>query len=75
MTNRLISLAKEYGIGYAVDIFPHYGSDVSSALSAGNDIRGALIGLEQTWMRLAAYVGVPDKELSRKFFDQLKAQL
>ena len=91
MTTRLISLAKEYGIGYAVDIFPHYGSDVSSALSAGNDIRGALIGpgvsashgqerthikgLEQTWMLLAAYVGVLDKELSRKFFEQLKAQL
>ncbi len=44
MTNRLISLAKEHGIDYVIDIFPHYGSDVSSALRAGNDIRGALIG-------------------------------
>ena len=44
MTNRLITLAKENGIGYVVDIFPHYGSDVSAALSGGNDIRGALIG-------------------------------
>ncbi len=44
VTNRLISLAKENGIDYVVDIFPHYGSDVSSALRGGNDIRGALIG-------------------------------
>lgn len=44
MTNRLINLAKENGIDYAVDIFPHYGSDVSSALRGGNDICGALIG-------------------------------
>ncbi len=44
MTNRLITLAKENEIDYAVDIFPHYGSDVSSALRGGNDICGALIG-------------------------------
>lgn len=91
MTNRLIELAKEYGIDFAVDIFPHYGSDVSSALSAGNDICGALIGpgvsashgqerthkkgLEQTWLLLAAYVGVLDREVSRQFYEQIKAQL
>lgn len=88
MTNRLIGLAKEYGIEYAVDIFPHYGSDVSAALKGGNDIRGALIGqgvsashgqerthvkgLEQTWSLLAAYVGVLDKDMSRKFFENRK---
>ena len=44
MTSRLIMLAKENEISYAVDIFPHYGSDVSAALRGGNDIRGALIG-------------------------------
>lgn len=44
MTSRLIALAKENNIDYVVDIFPHYGSDVSAALSAGNNIRGALIG-------------------------------
>ena len=44
MTNRLIFLAKEHKLDYAVDIFPHYGSDVSSALHGGNNIRGALIG-------------------------------
>lgn len=87
MTNRLIELAKEYGIDYAVDIFPHYGSDVSAALRAGRDIRGALIGqgvwashgqerthvkgLEQTFKLLAAYVGVLEKETSREFFNHL----
>jgi putative aminopeptidase FrvX len=44
VTTRLINLAKEKQIDYVVDIFPHYGSDVSSALRGGNDIRGALIG-------------------------------
>ena len=44
MTSRLIQLAKENEVDYVVDIFPHYGSDVSAALSGGNDIRGALIG-------------------------------
>ena len=44
LTDRLISLAKEKGIDFVVDIFPHYGSDVSAALRGGNNIRGALIG-------------------------------
>ncbi len=44
MTSKLISLAKENEIDYVVDIFPHYSSDVSAALRAGNDICGALIG-------------------------------
>lgn len=73
MTNRLIALAKENQIDYVVDIFPHYGSDVSSALRGGNDICGALIGqgihashgmerthksaLENTYKLLRAYVG------------------
>mgnify|MGYP000091069287 CR=1 FL=1 len=44
LTGHLIALAKENNIDYAVDIFPNYGSDVSAALSGGNNIRGALIG-------------------------------
>ncbi|HWT27108.1 MAG TPA: aminopeptidase, partial [Mobilitalea sp.] len=44
LTNSLIALAKEKNIDYVVDIFPHYGSDVSAALHGGNDIKGALIG-------------------------------
>jgi len=73
MTNALIALAKEKGIDYVIDIFPHYSSDVSSALRAGNDIRGALIGqgvhashgmerthklgLENTFKLIKAYIG------------------
>lgn len=76
MTNRLIALAKENGIDYVVDIFPHYGSNVSAALAGGNDIRGALIGqgvhashgmerthirgIENTLKLLKAYVGVAE---------------
>ncbi|NKF06282.1 M42 family metallopeptidase [Clostridium gasigenes] len=44
MTTTLVNLAKENNIDFAVDIYPMYGSDVSSALKAGNNIRGALIG-------------------------------
>lgn len=44
MTTKLINLAKANHLSYAVDIYPMYGSDVSSALKGGNNIRGALIG-------------------------------
>ena len=74
LTNKLIALAKEEKIDYVIDIFPHYGSDVSAALRAGNDIKGALIGqgvhashgmerthrsgLESTLKLLNAYLGI-----------------
>lgn len=74
MTTRLIELAKENGLNYAVDVFPHYGSDASAALRGGNNIRGALIGqgvhashgterthvkgLEQTFELLKKYIQV-----------------
>ena len=44
ITSRLINLAKEAKLGYAVDIYPMYGSDVSAARYAGHDICGGLIG-------------------------------
>ena len=44
MTTDLVNLAKENGLNYAIDIYPRYGSDVGAALTAGNNIRGALIG-------------------------------
>ncbi len=44
MTTKLVNLAKDNNISYAVDIYPHYSSDVSAALRGGNNIRGALIG-------------------------------
>jgi len=44
LTTRLINLAKKAELSFAVDIYPHYGSDVSAARRAGHDIRGGLIG-------------------------------
>lgn len=44
MTGRLIGLAGQLGIPFAVDVYPHYGSDASAALRGGNNIRAALIG-------------------------------
>ena len=41
---KLLELAKVNGIDYAVDVYPHYGSDVETTLRAGNDVRHALIG-------------------------------
>lgn len=44
MVTKLINLANDNELKYAVDIYPMYGSDVGAALRGGNDIRGALIG-------------------------------
>ncbi|MCR5515181.1 MAG: M42 family metallopeptidase [Lachnospira sp.] len=40
----LIEAAKKAGADYAVDVYPHYGSDVEATLSAGYDIKHGLIG-------------------------------
>ncbi|MGG4554040.1 M42 family metallopeptidase [Paenibacillus sp. FSL W8-0186] len=44
MTGKLIQLAQNLNIPFAVDIYPHYGSDASAALRGGSNIRAALIG-------------------------------
>lgn len=44
VVGKLIAAAKAEGADYAVDIYPHYGSDVEATLSAGYDIRHGLIG-------------------------------
>ena len=44
LTGKLIDAAKRAGADYAVDVYPHYGSDVETTLSAGADIRHGLIG-------------------------------
>ena len=44
MVSRLVALAKEHGVDYAVDVYPHYGSDVAVAWKTGMDAKGALIG-------------------------------
>lgn len=40
----LIQAAKEHDIDFAVDVYPHYGSDADASLTAGYDIRHGLIG-------------------------------
>lgn len=44
MTTRLVALAKQEGIPYALDVYPMYGSDAGAARGAGNPARSALIG-------------------------------
>ena len=44
MTARLIDAAEKTGASYAVDIYPHYGSDAEATLRAGHDFRHGLIG-------------------------------
>jgi len=40
----LIKAAQENDIAFAVDVYPHYGSDVDAALKAGYDMKHGLIG-------------------------------
>ena len=44
VVGKLIAAAKATGADYAVDVYPHYGSDVEATLRAGFDIRHGLIG-------------------------------
>ena len=44
LITELHDICKEYNIDYAIDIYPHYGSDVETTLRAGYDIRHGLIG-------------------------------
>lgn len=44
VVTNLIKVAKEHDIDFAVDVYPHYGSDADAALEAGYDCRHGLIG-------------------------------
>ena len=44
VTTALVKTAREEGIDYALDVYPHYGSDAEAALRAGYDVRHGLIG-------------------------------
>ncbi len=44
VVGELIEAAKREHAAYAVDVYPHYGSDVEATLNAGYDIRHGLIG-------------------------------
>lgn len=74
MTTDLIRAAKAAGADWAVDVYPHYGSDADAALRAGWDVRHGLIGpgvyashgyershvdgVKNTLLLLAEYLGV-----------------
>ena len=44
VVGKLIDAARKMGADYAVDVYPHYGSDVEATLRSGVDIRHGLIG-------------------------------
>lgn len=44
VVGKLIDAAKATGADYAVDVYPHYGSDVEATLGGGADVRHGLIG-------------------------------
>lgn len=44
VVKKLLNAAIEKKVDYAIDVYPHYGSDVEATLRAGYDIRHGLIG-------------------------------
>ena len=44
LVTELSNIAKEEQLDYAIDVYPHYGSDVEATLHAGYDILHGLIG-------------------------------
>jgi len=44
VVGKLIEAAKKEEASYAVDVYPHYGSDVEATLDAGHDLKHGLIG-------------------------------
>ncbi len=44
MIGKLVDIAKEQELDYALDVYPRYSSDASAALHGGSNIRAALIG-------------------------------
>ena len=44
LVSELAGIAAELELGYAIDVYPHYGSYVEATLTAGYDIRHGLVG-------------------------------
>lgn len=44
VTTKLVNLAKDNKLNFAADVYPHYSSDAQAAISAGYDLKHALIG-------------------------------
>lgn len=42
--SKLVHISEDQKLGFATDIYPYYGSDVSAAYRGGHDFKGALIG-------------------------------
>ncbi len=73
VVSRMVEVCRQEHIDFAVDVYPHYGSDVEATLRAGHDLRHGLIGpgvyashgyershrdgAENTLRLIAAYIG------------------
>ena len=73
LVSSLIEAARKENLDFAVDVYPHYGSDAEAALRAGYDVRHGLIGagvyashgyershidgVKNTFLLLKAYLG------------------
>lgn len=44
LVTKLVKIAREHKIDFAVDVYPYYGSDVNVTLKAGHDLKHGLIG-------------------------------
>lgn len=44
LINKLVDICKKNNINYKLDIYPNYGSDATTALKSGMDVKFALIG-------------------------------
>ena len=44
VVSALVEAAKKAGVDYAIDVYPHYGSDAEATLRAGYDVKHSLIG-------------------------------
>lgn len=40
----LVDAARRAGVRYALDVYPHYGSDADAAVRAGNEVRHCVVG-------------------------------
>ncbi len=44
VVNGLVDAAQRAGVRYALDVYPHYGSDADAAVRAGNEVRHCVVG-------------------------------
>ncbi|MDO4632793.1 MAG: M42 family metallopeptidase [Eubacteriales bacterium] len=44
LVSDLAAIARELQLDYAIDVYPHYGSDAEASLRSGHDVRHGLVG-------------------------------